>query len=297
MKSFKIVTSEGHEIDYQVINKEIIDAGLIDRQIVHYGNYDPFIKYTIEFKDNFPAMGYQAYLIQEAVEPKEILLDKVDFLENEYYQIKINSNGTLKIYDLVNDHTYDSVLLIEDGSDEGDGYDYSPLLEDYIITSKDAKADYQINRSRYSTTAHIIVEMKVPKDLTSRKQKKCDTSLKIEFQIELKQGERNLDITTNIDNTAKDHRLRVLLPTDIWAQASVSDNQFGIIERPVKDMAIESWQEDNWSERPDSIYPMLSYVAIKGCPLALLTNSVREYEVIGDNYNTLAITYFDQLAI
>ncbi|MFQ7170884.1 MAG: hypothetical protein ACLRQF_01495 [Thomasclavelia ramosa] len=124
MKSFKIVTSEGHEIDYQVINKEIIDAGLIDRQIVHYGNYDPFIKYTIEFKDNFPAMGYQAYLIQEAVEPKEILLDKVDFLENEYYQIKINSNGTLKIYDLVNDHTYDSVLLIEDGSDEGDGYDY-----------------------------------------------------------------------------------------------------------------------------------------------------------------------------
>lgn len=292
MKSFKIVTSEGHEIDYQVINKEIIDAGLIDRQIVHYGNYDPFIKYTIEFKDNFPAMGYQAYLIQEAVEPKEILLDKVDFLENEYYQIKINSNGTLKIYDLVNDHTYDSVLLIEDGSDEGDGYDYSPLLEDYIITSKDAKADYQINRSRYSTTAHIIVEMKVPKDLTSRKQKKCDTSLKIEFQIELKQGERNLDITTNIDNTAKDHRLRVLLPTDIWAQASVSDNQFGIIERPVKDMAIESWQEDNWSERPDSIYPMLSYVAIKGCPLALLTNSVREYEVIGDNYNTLAITLF-----
>ena len=57
-------------------------------------------------------------------------------------------------------------------------------------------------------------------------------------------------------------------------------------------MAIESWQEDNWSERPDSIYPMLSYVAIKGCPLALLTNSVREYEVIGDNYNTLAITLF-----
>ena len=154
------------------------------------------------------------------------------------------------------------------------------IIHDYIITSKDAKADYQINRSRYSTTAHIIVEMKVPKDLTSRKQKKCDTSLKIEFQIELKQGERNLDITTNIDNTAKDHRLRVLLPTDIWAQASVSDNQFGIIERPVKDMAIESWQEDNWSERPDSIYPMLSYVAIKGCPLALLTNSVREYEVI-----------------
>ena len=64
--------------------------------------------------------------------------------------------------------------------------------------------------------------MTVPKDITSRKQKKCDTSLKIEFQIELKQVKRNLDITTNIDNTAKDHRLRVLLPTDIWAQASVS---------------------------------------------------------------------------
>ena len=89
MKSFKIVTSEGHEIDYQVINKEIIDAGLIDRQIVHYGNYDPFIKYTIEFKDNFPAMGYQAYLIQEAVEPKEILLDKWTFWKMNTIRLKL----------------------------------------------------------------------------------------------------------------------------------------------------------------------------------------------------------------
>lgn len=34
-------------------------------------------------------MGYQAYLIQEAVEPKEILLDKVDFLEMNTIRLKL----------------------------------------------------------------------------------------------------------------------------------------------------------------------------------------------------------------
>lgn len=292
MKGFKLVDENDQVIDYQVVDAVEVDPGLIDRQIVHYGNYDPFIQYTIEFAANIPAMGYQAYLAKEDNESKGVNNSNVDILENEYYQIKINSNGTLKIKDLFNNENYDNVLLLEDSSDDGDGYDYSPLLDDHVLTSKDAKANYTITKSKHVTTANIEVTMNVPKDLNSRKNKICDTKMTIKFIITLKRGDRYIDIKTQVNNTAKDHRVRVLIPANLRGSHSVSDNQFGMITRPVKDEAIEIWQEENWSERPDSIYPMLSYVAIKGCPLALITNSIREYEVIGKNYDTLAITLF-----
>lgn len=292
MKGFKLVDKNNQVIDYQIVDAVEVDPGLIDRQIVHYGNYDPFVQYTIEFAAKIPAMGYQAYLIKEDNASKAVNNSNVNILENEYYQIKINSNGTLKIKDLFNNEDYDNVLLIEDSSDDGDGYDYSPLLDDYVLTSKDAKANYTITKSKYVTTANIEVKMNVFKDLKSRKNKICDTEMTIKFIITLKQGDRYIDIKAQVNNTAKDHRVRVLIPVNLRGSHSVSDNQFGMITRPVKDEAIEIWQEENWSERPDSIYPMLSYVAIKDSPLALITNSIREYEVIGKNYDTLAITLF-----
>lgn len=49
-----------------------------------------------------------------------------------------------------------------------------------------------------------------------------------------------------------------------------------MIQRPVFDAAVNVCQEEKWSERPDSIYPFLSFVCQnKEEGLAVLTNSVR----------------------
>jgi mannosylglycerate hydrolase len=65
LKSFKLIDEMSKEIEFEVIDSVIIDPGLIDRQIVHYGNYDPFIKYTVQLKDQIPALGYKTYFIVE----------------------------------------------------------------------------------------------------------------------------------------------------------------------------------------------------------------------------------------
>ena len=90
----------------------------------------------------------------------------------------------------------------------------------------------------------------------------------------------------------KDHRLRVMIPLQIQGKMSISDFQFGMIKRPVYDLAMDVWEKERWSERPDSIYPMLSYVTIEGSHMAAITNSIREYEIVGKNYETLALTLY-----
>ena len=66
MKQFILVDEKGEILPFTVTDSEIVDPGLIDRQIVHYGNYDPFVRYSIAFEDTIPAIGYKAYLVVES---------------------------------------------------------------------------------------------------------------------------------------------------------------------------------------------------------------------------------------
>lgn len=115
----------------------------------------------------------------------------------------------------------------------------------------------------------------------------------VEFLVELRKDSPLITVRMEADNHAKDHRVRVLIPNNLGTEFSESDNQFATIRRPVVDSAMEVWEEEKWSERPDSIYPFLSFVRQeneKG--LGVITDSVREYELTGENYNTIALTMF-----
>lgn len=292
MKSFQLLDKDAQNIPYTIVHKEIVDAGLIDRQIVHYGNYDPFVKYTIQFIQEIPAMGYKTLCIKESEDITDMEHEQCHNLENEFYQIQCNANGTIHIFDKQKNMQYKNVLLLEDGSDDGDGYDYSPIIHDEMLTSQDVEATIHIQKQGFKTIATIDYDFVLPKDLESRKLRKKDGSIHVCFEITLIEKSSYIGIKVHIDNRVNDHRLRVLIPTQMQGKMSVSDHQFGMIKRPVYDDAMDVWQQENWSERPDSIYPMLSYVAIEHSHIAAITNSIREYEIIGDNYNTLALTLY-----
>lgn len=294
MKGFILVDENGAKLDFEVVKKEIIDSGLIDRQLVHYGNYDPFVKYTLRFKDNIPAMGYKTYFVKEADEITVNETQNVKEIDTEFYKVSVNDNGTIKVYDKSLDRTFDQVLLIEDMADDGDEYDFSPLPDDIAIFNNDIKADYSMKVDENFGEIEIKYTLEVPKDIESRRKKKYDSSIDISINLTLPMNKPLIDVKLNIDNRAKDHRVRAYIPTNIKSSFSISDNQFGSIERPVIDPAMEVWEKEDWDERPDSIYPMLSYVGLANeeYGVALLTNSTREYEIVGEDYDTIAITLF-----
>lgn len=328
MKQFVLERPDGTRLNYEITDRRIVDAGLIDRQIVHYGNYEPFVEYTLEFCDRIPAMGFLAYLVKaeeacvdEAVESAArfgrepggengLGSDWQDengqggnhsgenFLENEYLSVAIEPNGSLTVFDKQKGQSYRDVLLLEDGSDDGDGYDYSPMADDWVLTSKEETARIRCQRGAYSHRAQIQVSMAVPANLESRRAGKRDGRVDVDLELELKAGSPVLELRVTVDNQADDHRLRLLVPGQDCCGFSVSDNQFGVIRRPVRDEAMDVWEKEDWSERPDSIYPFLSYVS--GCGergLAVLTNSVREYEMIGPDYSVLAVTLFRSVGV
>ena len=299
MKNYKIVDEKGKELKFDIVNEEIVDPGLIDRQIVHYGNYDPFVKYAIQFKDTIPSMGYKTYLLKEWDSMNKKARKQVEKVETDFYNITVNKDGTLNIYDKKLGANFNNVLLMEDGSDDGDEYDYSPLERDFVVNNDMVKAEYTLEQNDYFASIDINYKLEVPKDLESRKKKLLDSFVDLNIKIIIPVNKPIIDVTIDINNAAKDHRVRTYIPTGLKSSISVSDNQFGAIKRPVVDSAMEVWEQENWDERPDSIYPMLTYVGLcnNDYGVAVLTDSTREYEIVGSEFDTIAVTLFRSVGV
>jgi mannosylglycerate hydrolase len=299
LDSFTLEDHEGKTIPFEVLSKEIMDPGLIDRQIVHYGNYDPFYQYTIQLKDSIPAMGYNTYFVVNAESPMNHTSVDNETVETDYYTVSVNPNGTLKMYDKQLEKEFNNVLLLENGGDDGDEYDFSPLPNETLIYSDHADAEFTVRQNGYEAQIDIQLKLDVPGNLENRKNNQINRFVDVHWKINIPNHQPIIKVEAEIDNQAKDHRLRTLIPTGIASSFSVSDNQFGFIKRDVYDSAMDYWKEEDWDERPDSIYPMLSFVGLSDDQhgVSVLTNSSREYEIIGDNYDTIAITLFRSVGV
>lgn len=299
LHSFTLEDADGTIIPFEVISKEELDPGLIDRQIVHYGNYDPFYKYTIQLKDSIPAMGYKTYFIVPTDTDMTHSFAEKESIETDYYQITVNPNGTLNIWDKQLEKQFNNILLLENGGDDGDEYDFSPLPNETLIYSDQVKADVHIVQHMYEAEINIQFKLNIPRNLDERKRNNHNSFIDVHWKLTIPKHKPMINIKVELDNHAMDHRLRALIPTGIASKCSIADNQFGFIKRNVYDPAMDYWQEENWDERPDSIYPMLSFVGLCNDEygMSVLTNSTREYEIIGSHDDTIAITLFRSVGV
>lgn len=300
-KTFKLVDEHGKEPFFEILEKKEIDPGLIDRQIVHYGNYDPYIEYKIVIEDELPSMGYKTYEVVTGVDKIDSLQEepvREKVLENDFYLLSFHSSGQVSIYDKSLNYWFNDVLTLENGGDEGDEYDYSPPEKDWVLTSADKEATIQLIKRKLEQKAKVNVTMTIPTSLEERERKKATKELQVEWNIHLPNNEKRIDINCTIHNQSDDHRIRVLMPTNIKAVTSLAEQPFGTIERPIHDPALDIWEKEKWSERPDAINPMLGFVSVydENIGLSILTNSSREYEVI-DNKGTLALTLLRSVGV
>ncbi|POP42882.1 alpha-mannosidase [Superficieibacter electus] len=291
---FRLLDSDGNEVVYFIRDRRELDPGLVDRQIVHYGNYDPFIEYDIQFRQALPAMGFQRLHIiaGEEATPLPVMTHSGALLENEYWRITLNEDGTLNMTDKESGLVYERVLEFEDGSDDGDEYDYSPLREEWLLTSVGATHQVEVINEAWQSKAVIKSELAIPLNLVERAARQCSGTLSAQTTVTLSHQSRRVDFDVQLNNQADDHRVRVRIPVPYKADCVLTDTQFGSISRPVHDSAMDSWQQDGWKEAPVPVWNLLNYAVLQqsGQGLALFTEGLREIEVIGETQSAFALT-------
>ncbi|MBN2445400.1 MAG: glycoside hydrolase family 38 [Phycisphaerae bacterium] len=159
-------------------------------------------------------------------------------MRKEHLTVSVNTNGTLDITDHGTGCTYHNALTIEDRADIGDGWFHGTAVNDEFFSSIAAAADVALVHDGFAqTTFRIRVTLNVPKRFEYDEQLMRRSTelvpLVITHWVTLKAGSSLLEVRTEIDNTVRDHRVRVLVPTHLNTKTYFADCAFDVMEREI----------------------------------------------------------------
>ncbi|CCJ91669.1 Alpha-mannosidase [Cronobacter turicensis 564] len=291
---FALWDEQGAPVAYFIRAARALDPGLVDRQLVHYGHDEPFMEYDIQLVQPLPAMGYATLRLEPGVAGQQRLAPEqgAPRLENRFWRITVNANGTVRLEDKQSGLAYDQVFELEESSDDGDEYDYSPARAEWVLRSGTQTAEHQIIHEAWQSHATIRLAMNVPVNLGGGGFCKCNGHLEAQLRISLSHNSPRIDVAVTLNNQADDHRVRLRIPTPFACERVLTDTQFGSIYRPVEDEAMARWEEEGWEEAPVPVWNFLNYAALEqqGQGIALFTEGLREVEIVGERHDTFALT-------
>lgn len=249
---------------------------------------------------NIPAFGYkQLSLVSEQDQEIDLPTRQTGTkIENEFYQISVNVDGSLDILDKLNNHLYQKQAILEENGDDGDSYNYSPAKQDLVSYSTAQPHRSQCIQNALSSKLIIDYDFSVPSDLAARAKGLTDVKMPTQMIVTLDRASKLIKFELNVDNRLpKSHRLCIDFDSEVVTNTSIADIQFGTIKRPLtKKQALRDWHQNQgaWQEKPISINTVQSFVAMSDDErgLALIPQGVREYECIGKDKATIRLTVF-----
>ncbi len=208
-RELKAFSEKGEELEIEIISSE---APYLKAEFIQFtwGRL-----YKIRVKTELPATGYKLIRVVETQsKPKNENTPTTNAIENEHYKVKINNNG-LNVIDKILNIEFQDFITFEYTQDSGDTYSYSKASNE--IYSKFINAEIKAS----SHTLISTYSLEVPEELESQD----TTTILIKVRIDLSE-ENQFPIHVSYKNTAKNGRLRILLPVGFKAEKSYADGHF-----------------------------------------------------------------------
>jgi alpha-mannosidase len=258
VKSFTLTDLDGNDIPCQRMGFVAKTNERSHLAKPYFGSNGPFTRYTVGAEVALPGMGFTTLVVkpaQTAVRTSGTLRTGPNSAANKHLAIQIESNGTVTLTDLRTGAAYRDLLTFEDRSEIGDGWFHNHAVNDETALSTACAAEVAVvHDGPLVVTFRVSLTLQVPMCYDRGKEAPAPvkTGLRLHSLITLRKDADRLDIETTVENTVKDHRLRVLLPTDARrAKTWLAHHPFDIVERPITiDAKTATWQEMELYEKP-----------------------------------------------
>jgi len=221
-----------------------------------------------------PALGWASArpLHQQGVPPESAVRVVPGGLSNGIVTVEANRDGTLRVSEL-DGCVLDGVGRIVDGGDVGDSYNYGPPEVDTVVDTPTAVEIRHGDGGPLVGTFTIHRRYEWPVGLADHGRDTATADTEVVTTVELRAGEPFVRVAVTVHNRARDHRVRLHVPTGRPAAFSRAEGQFAVTRRGLAN-------EGGHGERPLPTYPAYSFVDVGSA--AVLLDHVTEYEVVGD---------------
>ena len=229
-----------------------------------------------------PSAGVEAY---EAA-PVSRQLDGAltggdDFLENEC--LRVTSRGALiELADKRTGQRWPNLNLLEEEADAGDAWDFAPPWTPGALIRSTA-GTFQSRLTELGdvrATLRVEGELLVPEGLIGDERSRESVKMRVAFDVSLYRGLPRADVRMTLANTARDHRVRLRVPTGVRAATVLSQGHLAVLERPVeRQVEIEPWLQP-----PTQLLPCREWIAVREGErgLAVAMKGLYDYEAAID---------------
>ena len=176
-----------------------------------------------------------------------------------------------------------------DDGDRGDEYNFCPVPGGAITPRPDGPLTIMKHEmGELGSTLEVGAVYRLPAGLVagrSRRGRHDRAGVAWCTRATLLRGVPRIDIETVVDNTARDHRLRVAFPFPAAADVWRTETPWDVVERPVSPPDLETDPAyDTWQERPVAQQPQYRFcdVSAPGVGLMLANRGLPEVEARRD---------------
>jgi mannosylglycerate hydrolase len=205
-------------------------------------------------------------------------------LENELIRVETAPDGSFKLLDKASGRSYGPLNVFRSEADRGDEYSFCPALDDTPVSSLNGQATVKMVESGpVRSTLEIRLALEVPARLAPDRTRRVAEKVTIPVctRVSLSPGQRRVGITTELDNTGCDHRLRALFATGVHTEVANAQGQFMVVSRPADLSADERARVPEFDEEQEVNYhPQRAFVDVSDQQggLAVLNRGLPEYE-------------------
>ena len=193
-------------------------------------------------------------------------------IESDQFRVEAAPDGTLALIDKASGSRFERLHALEDEHDMGDLYNFCPVPDGRAWRGEQASVRV-LAEGPLVSELELRMESQRPAGLDADSRPLPETApLSIATVVRLVRGSRRVEFRTTIENSVRDHRLRVVFPAGVAADVVRAEGQFALVRRPLT----APRPRTEWLEPPDPTQHTLGAVAIG--PIALLTKGLPEYE-------------------
>ena len=295
IKNFSIIDNNGVNLPYIISGKTKKFIEMITPVNLHW--FKEVYSYKVKLQPGRIApFSFSTFIIKPEKEPlKNISKQKSTELkstpgtiENKYLKVKINANGSIDLYHKESKKDYKGLLLIEDKEDIGNFYHYedNPKIKPLYCASAGARIT-KIEDDHLSISFSVKYDLSLPEkyDFKNNIRSRKKIKIPVELLLSLDKESKSLQVRINIENKVKDHRIRILFPTSIKTNISISGSPFDAV---IRDKSTNKKGDGYYPERPNTTY--INVDQEKEFGLAIFNEGLYEYENLKDVKNTIALT-------
>ena len=209
------------------------------------------------------------------------LLAGDNFIENEYVRVCVDG-ALINITDKRTGYTHYNLNLLEEDADAGDAWDFSPTwIPGEVVRSSGTEFTCCVKeQGSVRAVLEMVGELDVPYCLEGDRRSQKRAKIPVTFLITVYAGVPRVDVKLSFDNTAKDHRIRLRIPTGLKTGIVRSQGHFAILDRPIeRQKEIEPWRQP-----PTQLLPCREWIAVddEKHGLSIAFKGLYDYEAVTD---------------